>query len=301
MRFHEMKNTLKNRSSAALLDYSYNKCFESVLANTDDLREEVFRLRYQIFCIEAGYEDAQAFPDGLERDAYDPRSKHILLKHRASGEYVGTLRIILPRRDDPLKSFPLQAVCNHSLIQDPQISSRLCEISRLCVSKSFRRRAFDRSIFSDYHQIDLSAAKAAVNQAVLRRVVPYSPIGLFKKAFEVILNEGLVDCIAVMEPRHIKQLLAIGFTYTPLGDLIEFHGQRQPMAFNLREVYVHAQKTGSLFYSLMSDNDRMFNQAIENEQAWGSATVPLRMKADKLRLPVRKNYDYRSMVQSVAG
>lgn len=300
MNIYQMKNNIKNRSSAALLDYSYNKCFESVLVNTDELREEVFRLRYQIFCLEAGFEDAAAFPDKLEQDAYDKWSRHILLKHRASGEYIGTLRIILPKKEEPLKSFPLQAVCTHSLIHDPQISSRLCEISRLCVSKSFRRRAFDRSIFSDYHQIDLSAAKAAVNQAVLRRVIPYSPIGLFKKAFEVILNEGLVDCIAVMEPRHIKQLLAIGFTYTPLGDLIEFHGQRQPMIFNLREVYTHGQETGSLFYSLMSDNDRMFNQAIENEQAWGSATVPLRTKPEKLRVTYSNSYGNCRMTPLVA-
>ena len=44
--------------SERLID-SYNRYFEVVRASTPELMEEVFRLRYQVYCIEHNFEKAE--------------------------------------------------------------------------------------------------------------------------------------------------------------------------------------------------------------------------------------------------
>ena len=45
--------------------------FEIIRADTDALREEVFRLRYQAYCVETKFENSANFRDPLEKDAFE--------------------------------------------------------------------------------------------------------------------------------------------------------------------------------------------------------------------------------------
>ncbi len=62
---------------------AFHEYFEVVFADTPSLLENVFNLRYRILCIENKYPnvDAANYPDELERDEYDDRSLHLLLRH----------------------------------------------------------------------------------------------------------------------------------------------------------------------------------------------------------------------------
>ncbi|MGH8603862.1 MAG: hypothetical protein ACREXR_14150, partial [Gammaproteobacteria bacterium] len=67
----------------------FEQYFEILRADTPDLLEQAFRLRYQVYCQEGllpGF-DPLDYPDGLERDVYDyeHRSLHCLLRHRPTG------------------------------------------------------------------------------------------------------------------------------------------------------------------------------------------------------------------------
>ncbi len=273
--FQKYANTITSTSASAILNYTYDKCFEIVTANTESLRDEAFRLRYKIFCIENSFEDPAEHPDELERDAYDRHSRHILLRHRASDTFIGTLRVVMPDPKTPLASFPLQQVCDHTLLHRHESALRLCEMSRLCISREFRRRLGDGSITPILHHPAMRTPMSVVNDIVTRRVIPYAPMGLFRGAFEAILNEGLVDCIAVMEPRLIRTLVSLGLEYTSLGPEVDFHGKRLPITFNLRHVYAKGLAAGSLFYALMADHGRLYDISINNERAWGSALSAL--------------------------
>ena len=70
----------------ASLKSVFEEYFQIVLADTPALRDTVFRLRYQIYCMETGFERPEDFPDGLEKDAFDGRAVHSLLQHKASGD-----------------------------------------------------------------------------------------------------------------------------------------------------------------------------------------------------------------------
>src|SRR6266566_162553 len=79
-----------------LFEY-YCQHFAVVRADTPTLLDQVCRLRYQVYCIENQFEDANQHRNGREMDQHDATSAHILLLHRNSGTAVGTARIIMPQ------------------------------------------------------------------------------------------------------------------------------------------------------------------------------------------------------------
>ncbi len=99
----------------------------------EKLFDDYLRLRYQVYCLERGFEDPKEFPDGMETDIYDGHSVHLAAINDQTGEVVGSARIIL---HSPL-GFPL---CDHfplDHIENPPPVRSVGEISRLAVSKKF--------------------------------------------------------------------------------------------------------------------------------------------------------------------
>jgi len=65
------------------LNRIFRRHFYLDLEERPELLEASYALRYQVYCLETGYEDASAFPDGLERDGDDAHSVHGLVYYRA--------------------------------------------------------------------------------------------------------------------------------------------------------------------------------------------------------------------------
>ncbi len=91
----------------------YQKTFRVLRADSNALKDIVFRLRYEIYCLENNMDCSDSVRNAgvgsdLEKDAYDDHALHYLLYHKLTDEAVGTVRIVLPREDKPLHSFPLQ-------------------------------------------------------------------------------------------------------------------------------------------------------------------------------------------------
>src|SRR5947209_9449313 len=53
---------------------------------------EAQRLRFRVYCEERGFEPGT---DGLEQDAFDPASRHVLVRSRNTGTVLGTVRVVL--------------------------------------------------------------------------------------------------------------------------------------------------------------------------------------------------------------
>ncbi|MBL4801032.1 MAG: GNAT family N-acetyltransferase [Emcibacter sp.] len=84
-----MKNQLSKRKNYGTspggdvqLVTDYNMLFDVIVADTPDLLEECFKLRYQVYCVETGFEDKKQFIDQLEKDIFDDRSVSSLLVHK---------------------------------------------------------------------------------------------------------------------------------------------------------------------------------------------------------------------------
>ncbi len=106
--------------------------FRAYLARSEAARRIHFRLRYEVYCRETGFEPAEQHPEGIERDAYDEHAEHFLISHEGrppDARWVGAMRLILPGNQ------PLPTTANCRLF--PEVAAQswepALEVSRLIV------------------------------------------------------------------------------------------------------------------------------------------------------------------------
>ncbi len=214
----------------------YRQQFDVVDANTPELLEEAHRLRFQVYCVENQYESPESNPEGLEADEFDSHSAHVLLRHRATDTFVGTVRLILPVRERLHESFAIQRVCTDPILQDSSIFpvTRMGEISRFSVSKRFRRRLGDTAYPRNEEIGDTPSDQ--------RRAIPNMTLGLMQGIFRISVRERLTHLCAEMEPSLLRLLAGLGMHFTPIGPLVEFHGKRQPCFMDISAVFRHLRR-----------------------------------------------------------
>jgi len=125
------------------LGVGFRKYFVALPALDDELKRAAYRIRHAVYCEELGYEPVR--PDGLETDEYDAQASHCLLQGVAHPRYVGCIRIVSPRREDPQRPLPFELLCGATLdrtVVDPARlpRERIAEVSRLAVIRQYRRR-----------------------------------------------------------------------------------------------------------------------------------------------------------------
>jgi predicted GNAT family N-acyltransferase len=108
--------------------------FSVIVADTPELVHAACRLRYQVYCVERGFEPES---NGIETDEFDAYARHVLLIHRQSGEIIGTVRVVPPRRSSFDATLPMQRVCQPGLLRDLPLRTT-GEVSRFAVSKQRR-------------------------------------------------------------------------------------------------------------------------------------------------------------------
>jgi N-acyl amino acid synthase of PEP-CTERM/exosortase system len=195
--------------------------FEAVPATTPELLRQAYGLRYQVYCIETGFEDPAANPNGLETDEYDNHSLHGVLLHRRSGLPTGTIRVVLPELGEHSGPLPIHKVCRDPRLLDPKFlpRNRSAELSRFAISKVFRKRLGDE-LYGAVHRGDDGQDS--------RRVVPHISLGLMAVALQLTQGRGIDYICAVMEPALLRLLGRLSIHFTPLGPLVDYHGKRQP-------------------------------------------------------------------------
>jgi N-acyl amino acid synthase of PEP-CTERM/exosortase system len=235
---------------------AYHKTFSLVEANTEALRQKAFHLRYKVFCEENGYEAPPSACAYIEHDLYDDRAVHYLLVHKLSGETAGTLRVVLPNDEKPGESFPVQLLCDHPFLKQDSRTLTLCEISRFCMARRFRKRPEDGQLLSSYSAPDIGPGKLR-GMSFTRRVIPYAPAALLQGAFESALNARIMDCVWLVEPAHLPSLTKIGFTYRVLGPRVEYAGGLQPIIFNIKHVLDNMHLKNKACWDVVSDSGRL--------------------------------------------
>lgn len=233
---------------------AFNQYFELLHADSDQLREEVFRLRYQVYIVETGFERSEDHPCGIERDAFDERSDHYLLRHRATGVYAATARMILPDLSDPSATFPIERHCAFYEglgIRDPEARRRLGELSRFAVSKAFKKRIGEAGSL-----IGVSEDVDRYFEPDERRVLPHLSLGLFAAELRIMHEHGLTDGYAVIEPALYRLLGHFGATFNQIGPAVDYHGKRIPCLGNVNEILPNIKRVARSVWELMTDAGR---------------------------------------------
>lgn len=241
----------------------YQRSFRVVPADTAALKEIVFRLRYDIYCNENDMSsDDGKLTSTIEKDAFDDNSLHYLLYHKATDEAIGTVRVVMPRPERLLSSFPLQSVCDHPLLHIPERAERFCELSRFCMVPQFRQRVGDGRLLPSYSDQDQTIQFTSEGTTVMfRRAIPFAPLGLLRAAFEGAMDNGLTDCICIMDPGQLHSLQRIGLSYRILGPELDMGGAQQPIIFNIKHALDNMILQNPPCWEIVSDRGRLHMMA----------------------------------------
>ncbi|PCJ32827.1 MAG: GNAT family N-acetyltransferase [Gammaproteobacteria bacterium] len=210
------------------LSEHFNQDFELIYANSPALKKEGFKIRHAVYAEELAWEKTQS--NSLETDKYDAYSFSLLLRHKRTGIYAGTIRLILPPSNLLGKegiSLPCEEHYSISLFEkagtaDKQPKGAYGEVSRLAIPEQFRKRFCEKenSGAQGKEPVEINASMEA------RCHFPSIAIGLYLGviAFSKIYNYA--SLFVVIEPRLKKRLERFGLIFEQIGDEIEHHGMR---------------------------------------------------------------------------
>lgn len=207
------------------LSDGFMRYFSMEMANDQAQKDQIFWIRYRVYCEEFNYEPAERFPNGLEVDEYDQISRHCLIKHRLSGAPAGCVRLV-PALEGRELSLPLEKYCGASIDADLVNALSLergtvCEISRLAVDRTFRRR--DGEFVSRFGEIE-----GCVFSWQERRTFSMIAVALFLASVVMTEREKRTNVFAMMEPFLPRMMDKAGIKFKRVGKDIDFHGIRAP-------------------------------------------------------------------------
>jgi N-acyl amino acid synthase of PEP-CTERM/exosortase system len=226
-------------------------------AISDELKNEVYKLRYQVYCVETEFLNPEDYPDGLEFDEFDRRSVHYLIRHRKSGDFAATTRLILPEANNPEKLFPVELLCkiDNAPVMQPFNRRHLGEVSRFCVSKDFKKRKNEEHTLAginadwrpDYFTLDE------------RRSFPHIAIALIACFIKASYENDIHFLYAIMEPSFFRFVSPLGINLTKIGPLTQgnYQGERCPVAIKISDLLDCVAEKNLDIWKLLTNNGRM--------------------------------------------
>lgn len=243
---------------------AYQKYFEIVLAETPELKEIAYQIRYHVLCQEQripGF-DQSSYPEKLEKDDFDDRAMHAVVMHRPSGKFIGTVRLVLPDVSAPDKPFPVESYThldieylrNHSV-------SRLetAEISRFLVIKEFQRRKGDlfREMDENKDKTENTAENNSAAKQKERRVSANITLILMAAVVQMSVKSNTENWLSFISPALNRLLSQVGMDSVPIGPLIECHGLRQPFFAKMTDILIKTHKDYQDVWEILTDQGKI--------------------------------------------
>ncbi len=209
------------------LGHYFDQHFEILSADTDQLREEVLRLRYQVYCIENTLAEKKHFTDCKEQDLYDGRSVHRLIRHKSTGSYVASVRLILTDPGNPESPFPIEEYCGQSFYRDLELLKELrreylAEVSRFLISKEREREAMEASISTHTEKGNLVYKR---KDGLLCYLLLF---GLFSTVVRTSIEVNATHWYVGVQMPLLRLFRKFGFELIQIGTTFEYHGLRYP-------------------------------------------------------------------------
>ncbi len=196
--------------------------------DSEELLQEIYRVRYEVFCQECGFLSPADYPDGLEIDKFDKHSLHFAAF--ADDNVIGTVRMIR----NSAYGYPLHEHCKVISINEAELpQDSLVEISRLALRKSFRRRKED-SIYGIESYLKQSEGGILPenpderNELERRRQKPVVILGLYRAMYQETRRVGFTHWYAAMEKKLWYSLKAFHFTFQEIGPPVDYYGPVTP-------------------------------------------------------------------------
>ena len=233
----------------------HNIYFETRIADTPALAETAHKIRYQVYCLERKFENADEHEDGMETDAYDHRSIPGILIHRPTGDTIGTVRLVRPDMGikGALPAGELLAANGIDLADyvDPR---KTLEVSRFAISKNFRRRSTDNIIFT---------GNAAEQRSERIRQGNLPCLSLMQFVARHSVESGAKHWVGAMEVKLLRMLHSMGLHFTNIGPEIVHHGVRQPCYSHVQTLLEDLREEQPDYWKVITDNGAFMPKAVK--------------------------------------
>ena len=227
---------------------TFDNHFEIILADNDYSRRLHYQVRYQVYCLEEGYENAAEFRTGEERDDWDDQSVHFLVRSKKTGEWIAAMRMIIPK-SGPL---PIEGLCDIHPMARPSFSGEpVAEISRMCVINPYRRNTSQQHP-RIYRSLILKGLLSAAARYSEENNVPY---------WYFLTSPALARIISRLNIQLIE-----------IGTACEHRGTRYPFLANLKQAIEQAKQGCPDLAYMLSRKVNSYKRFSELEWKQGSIT-----------------------------
>jgi len=203
----------------------FEQYFLVELANTFEMKQKVYNIRYHVYCDELKYESVDLFPDEKETDEYDYISFHCLISHRATKMPAACIRLIPACVQGKILQLPFEKQGSENLnidfIKQLKIERKsMCEISRLAVESLFRKRFTAEQL--RYSNTGIKFSKEE------KQLFPLIPVSAYLAAIAMSQLTDRTYVFAMMKSSLPKLLKRSGILFRRVGKYIDYHGLRAP-------------------------------------------------------------------------
>lgn len=203
--------------------------YEVVLADTAGSRAIHYHLRYRVFCLEKGFEDAERFKDQMEKDCYDDEAVHFLVRDKKQDQWIAAARLVI----GPLDFLPISRAAEISL-PDVEAGTVIAEFSRLLILNN--HRCFNGKRISE----------------------PEVLMGLIRAAKEYCQNIHIEHWVFLCR-RSIRRILdGLGISMEPIGPACHFRGVRVPYRMDLTTAFERVAQVSFPTHLMLSRPRRIF-------------------------------------------
>jgi len=223
----------------------FDSVFSETPATTATDIEDAFRLRYQVYCLDRGFESAEACPQGMERDSYDAYALHCLLRERAGTQPIGTVRLVRPAATPAwFSGLPLAAYAPQESMADIMRlpAGTTAEVSRFAITRAAREV--------------LRASSAQVSpklEGVGEKLLPFMSLGLIRGLVRLSMQHGVTHWCLAAEPSLLRRLRSFGLHFTNAGPLVDHRGLRQVCYAELGTLLERAEAERPEFWDIMTE------------------------------------------------
>lgn len=195
------------------------------------------RIRYQVFCLDKGFEDPGAFSAAQETDAWDDQSAHFIVQNKHTRQWVAATRLVLPKSGRPLPVESLKAFERH-LLDEPDLV--VGEISRFCIISNRSQIEVDSQLGPEPN----SLAAWGIGSIGKKQQFEVT-LGMIRAAGIYALKRDINYCIMLITDAFARMLRTLGVTLRQVGPAKDHRGMRTPYLVDMRESVMSMAKKSS--------------------------------------------------------
>lgn len=212
---------------------------------TDPHYEDIFKLRYSVYCVEKKFLPEKHFPTLMENDKYDNCSTHIAT-YTNDDIVISSVRLVQPTQN---QRFPFQEHCNMFDDFTAPNNHEAAEVSRLVISKQRRKRSEDslQGIESD-NVFPIHDKRLGGNRILL--------MTMFRKMYQYSKRVGIHYWYAAMEESLVSHIGSMGFKFVPIGPKSDYMGIVRPYIADLREMEKEMRRANWELWEWFDENEK---------------------------------------------